>query len=77
MIQNNVDVKPGVLNVTNYGLGARGVDVGSTNGDVWYPVYDGHGNMVAMSPGAELVISPRETLLRAEKGWDEAKTVRL
>ena len=43
----DVEVKPGVLNITNYGLGARGVDIGSTNGDVWYPVYDGHGNMVA------------------------------
>ena len=47
MGMQDVEVKPGVLNITNYGLGARGVDIGSTNGDVWYPVYDGHGNMVA------------------------------
>ena len=77
MGMQDVEVKPGVLNITNYGLGARGVDIGSTNGDVWYPVYDGHGNMVAMSPSTELVISRSKALLRAEKGWDEAKTGRL
>ncbi|MFZ4507213.1 MAG: RHS repeat-associated core domain-containing protein [Fimbriimonas sp.] len=33
--------------VTSYGLGARGLDILGKDGNISFPVYDGHGNMVA------------------------------
>jgi RHS repeat-associated protein len=58
------DISSGTSTFTNYGLGARGIERIEKSGEVSYPIYDGHGSMVAM-----LAASGGQLTLRSQRSY--------
>jgi RHS repeat-associated protein len=67
-----VDVSGTTTNVTDYGLGPRGVEEIDKNGGLNYPIYDVHGNMVAT-----LSRSGTGFLITNQRSYDPWGNVRL
>jgi len=71
-MMDSYKLNSGALVVNRFGLGARGLDFMETGGNVAFPVYDGHGNMVATLArnGAGYTVANR----RSFDPWGKVRT---